>query len=85
MWQNIHPRGLVPLYRTSPPSGVAKDSDSTPLDEACIGYLEPTAGERYKRRGLAARPLASMGGCRRAAHPIFSFATKQPHVLHSPS
>lgn len=33
MWQNIHPRGLVPLYRTSPPSGVAKDSDSTPLDE----------------------------------------------------
>lgn len=50
MWQNIHPRGLVPLYPTSPPSGVAKISDSTPLDETCIWYLDPSAGERYKRR-----------------------------------
>lgn len=84
MWKNTHPRGLIPLYQRSPPSGVAKISDSTPLDEPCIGYLKPTAGERYKRRAWLRVHWQSMRACRRAAHPIFSFATKQPHVLHSP-
>lgn len=48
MWQNIHPKGLIPLYRTSPPSGVAKHSDSTPLDEHASGtwILPPANGIR---------------------------------------